>query len=335
MRRFVLLLLAVAFLGGIPLYLYFKKAAPSAPSRRTEEVMALAAQKSRSLQSARLNADGRFVLEGGALPVSGTVTLSGVLQDAGDSVQMHLAVDALVSPGLDKSQTFRLLGAGDMILAGKRELYFRIQSLSTEPDGSLFQPELIALLSGQWWALPPPVLGQEGTVPGGTMTPSPSVLRAQAEVVRVVRDRGTATIDGRTAYHYDVALAPEKLLTYLGEVAAARNETLDRASLSASLSGLQASGEMWIDAETYVLRQATWEIRALQTERGVLNGSFTVQLGDYDSALPVTPPADAKPFSPTSFFGLDPAQNISGGALTPEQRAQYRFLIEGAPPPLK
>jgi len=335
MRRFVLLLLAVALLGGIPLALYFRNSSPAAPSQQTEEVMTLAARKSRSLQSARLTGGGRFRLEGGTLPVSGTATLSGVLQDAGDSVQMSVTVDALVSPGGNRSQTFRLQGAGDIIIASKKELYFKIQSLSTEPDDSLFQPELVNLLTGQWWALPAPVSEQEGTVPGGTMTPSPSVLRAQAEVVRVVEDLGSVTLDSVTAYHYAVAVDPDKLSSYLKEVASARNETLDRDSLSSAIADLQATGEMWIDAQTYALKKVTWEIQEIKTAQGILSGSFEISLSDFDSAPPVAPPQDAKPFAPASFFGITADQNVPGGSLTPEQREQYRSLIEGATPPLQ
>ena len=333
MRRFVLLILAVAILGGIPLYLYFRGSSPTGPSQQTEEVMRLAAQKSRALQSAQLTGDGRFRLEGGTLPASGTVELNGVLQDAGDSVQMSVTLDALISPGGNRSQMFRLQGAGDMIIAGKQERYFRIQSLSTAPDGSLFQPELVQLLTGQWWALPAAV-SEEGTVPGGSMTPSPSVLRAQAQVVRVVEDRGTVMLDGTSVYHYTVAIDPEKLLAYLEEVAAARKETFDRASVASSIASLKASGEMWIDAQTYTLSKVSWEIQELQTDQGILSGSFTVTLSAFDCAPTVSPPADAKPFSPASFFGLSPAQNVPGGSLTPGQLEQYRSLIEGASPQL-
>ena len=289
--------------------------------------MALAAQKSRDLQSVRLNATGHFRLEGGTIPSSGTVTLDGILQDAGDSVQMDVSVDALVAPGGDGSQTFRLQGAGEMIVVGKKELFFKVESLSTEPDGTLFQPELLALLTGQWWTVPAPASDQAGTVPGGTMTPSPSVLRAQAQVVRVTADRGTDTVGGSAAYHYDVALDSGKLLAYLEEVAAARKETIDRESLRASIAGLDASGEMWIDAETYVLKKVTWEISTLKTGQGTLSGSFTVLLSDFDAAPVVAPPADAKLFSPTSFFQLDSTQNVPGGTLTPEQLEQYQSLF--------
>ncbi len=326
MKRFVLLLV-LASLVGISVYLFLRGPSTTGPSARTEEVMALAAQKSRDLQSLRLNASGHFRLEDGTIPMSGTVTLDGVLQDAGNSVQMGVSVDALIAPGGGGSQTFRLQGAGEMIVVGKKELSFKVESLSTEPDGALFQPELLALLTGQWWTVPAPASDQAATVPGGTMTPSPSVLRAQAQVVRVTADRGTDMIDGSEAYHYDVALDSEKLLAYLEEVAAARQETMDRESLRAVIAALDASGEMWIDTETYVLKKVTWDISRLQTGQGTLSGSFAVLLSDFDAAPVILPPADAKPFSPSSFFQLDPTQNVPGGTLTPEQLEQYQSLF--------
>lgn len=328
MRRFILSLLVIALLVGVPLYWYLHKPFSGGSSLAAEETMRLAAEKSRVLQSARLTGDGRFRLEGGAIPASGTVELNGVLQDAGDSVQMSVSADVLVSPGEDKSQTFRLQGAGDLIVAGQKELYFKIQSLSTHPEGSLFQPELVALLAGQWWEIPASVSGQEeDAVPGGA-TPSPSVLRAQAEVVRVVQDLGSTTLDGASAYHYSVAIDPDKLRSYLEAVATARNETLDRASLAQSIAGLAATGEMWIDAQTFFLKKVTWEIQEFNTDQGMLSGSFTLQLSDFDSAPSVAPPADAKPFSPSSFFGIQSGQNVSNGSLSFEQFGQYRSLPE-------
>ncbi|MFH1444784.1 MAG: hypothetical protein ABIG34_05380 [Candidatus Peregrinibacteria bacterium] len=331
MRRTILFLLAVALLGGIPLFLFLREAPSTTPSRDVEEVMNLAAQNSRSLQSARLTGEGYFRIEGGALPASGTVELNGILQDAGDSLQMSVAIDALFSPAGNRSQTFRLRGAGEMVVVGKKDLYFNVESLSTEPDGSLFQPELVALLAGQWWALPSAAGEEEGAVPGGTMTPSPNLLRAQSQVVRVVRDRGTTSLDGATVFHYDVAIDQDKLLAYLEQVAAARNETLDRDSLARSLVGLQATGEMWIDAESYVLRQALWTIENFRMQQGMFSGSFSIHLSDFDSAPTVTPPVEAKPFAPASFFGLQDEQNVPGGSLSPQQLEQYRSLLEGVP----
>lgn len=324
MRRFILLLLAITVLAGVPLYLFLRDTAPSLSLQEAEDVMRLAAQQSRSLQSARLNGDGSFRLEGGALPASGTAELQGILQNAGDSVQMSVAIDALVAPGGNRGQTFRLRGAGETIVIGKKDLYFRVQSLSTEPDQSLFQPELLVLLLDKWWMVPGDLSGQESAVPGGTMTPPPTMLRAQAQVVRVLRNRGSVSLDGSAVHHFEVAVDPDKLLAYLQEVAATRNETFDRAALSRSIAGLQAQGEMWIDAQTYVLRQVTWNIREFPTEQGMFSASFTVRLSDIDSAPPVTPPADAQPFAPASFFGID----AESGTLSPAQREQYRSLIE-------
>lgn len=331
MRRFLLILLAAALLGGIPLSLYLRDREPpgSLPSLRTAEVMELAAQKSRALQSARLSGHGNFRLEEGVLPVAGTVELNGVLQDAGDSVDVSLAVDALLSPETDRSQTFRLQGAGNLIVAGRKELYFKIESITTEPESSLFQPELIALLVNQWWMMPSTSSAQNGDVPGGMATPSPGVLRAQAQVVRVTEDRGIDSLDGAPAYHFAVAIDPVKLLAYLEEVAVARKETLDRDSLADSIADLQATGELWIDEQSYVLRKVMWDVQQLKTGQGRVSGSFTVELSEFDSAPPVSPPSDSKPFSPAAYFGLPSGASPSADTLSPAQIEQVRSLTEG------
>lgn len=327
MRR-TLLLVAALLVVGIPVALYFRGSSPVGPSKESEEVMTMAAQKSRDLQSARMNAEGQFRLEGDALPASGTVKADGLLQDSGGSVQLAVSLDALVAPGGDRSQTFRIEGAIESLFLSQRELFFKVNSLSTEPNDRLFQPEVVSLLTGKWWSIPTgEAEGEQAAMPGGSVTPPPSVLRAQAQVVRVTEDRGTDTLDGAKAHHYRVILDPEKLLRYLEEVGTARGETLDRAALSQSLAGLQATGDMWIDAQSYLLKKVTWDIQRLETGLGLLSGSFTIVLSDFDAAPTVSPPTDAQPFSPAAFFGVSEGQQ----GLTEEQLEQYRSLIDDVP----
>ena len=152
----------------------------------------------------------------------------------------------------------------------------------------------------------------------------------------MVKDRGVTTIDGASVRHFDVVLDSEKLLAYIEQLAAARQETIDREGMSRAIENLQATGEMWIDAETYALRRVLWTIESLQTAQGVLSGSFTAHLSEFDTAPIITPPADAQVLSPASFFGLTDVQQEPGATLSPEKLEQLRSLLEGtsaiAPP---
>ncbi|MDD5751506.1 MAG: hypothetical protein PHS73_03225 [Candidatus Peribacteraceae bacterium] len=268
-----------------------------------EEVMRLAAQKSGELQSARFAIVADYRTQGVSFPSAGTAKLNGVLQDGGGTVQCILDVDALVSTGSDDAQTFRLLGNADIILLPAQETYLRLNTLRTDPEQNLFHAQLLNLFVGQWWVFPARE-GVSAVLAGGTITPSPNLLKAQSQVVRVKRDDGLTILDGRRVYHVLVEADPVKLLAYLEQVSRERQEPFDRSAVARTLERLQADGELWVDAETFFLHRVSWDVESLEEEGGmIISGSFTVNLSDHNAAPPVTPPADAKLLSPQMLFG--------------------------------
>lgn len=323
LRHLLLSLLVLAILGAG--FLYFLRTRPipvTGPS--AEEVLRLAAQKSREIQSAVFGVDGNFQIAGGTLPSAGTFQMNGVLNGAGSTIQFTASVDALVTPGFNRGQTFRVRSAVSAVVLGQKELYFKMDTLETEPDQSLFQPELLTLLLGRWWVLPPPPSAGGVEVPGGA-TPSPAVLQAQAQVVRVVKDFGTEALDGQPARHIEVALAPEKLLTYLEEIAASRQEAFDRTAVAQSIADFSATGEMWIDAQQFTLRRVRWDIAKFRMEESDLSGTFNITLSAFNSAPAITVPTDARPLSPATLFS---------SPLSPEKLDALRSLVEGESPSL-
>lgn len=276
------------------------------------EVMRLAAQKSRELLSARFAVDANFKSEGGAVPLSGTVTMNGILNDGGASLQFNANLDALTSSPQNLADSLRITASSDVMLLGKRDVYIHLNSFVTEPDQALIRSDLLSKLLNTWWLLPSNNSGS-AIVAGGPVTPSSSLLKAQSQVVRVIKDDGLTVVDGRKAYHEYVDIDREKLLQYLEGVASAQQEPFDRTAVSDSLQKLSAEGEMWIDAETYALLRVTWRIGALQDVKGgtVASGTLTVSFSDFNTAPLVSPPADAKKLTPALLLGSSPSSSAS------------------------
>jgi len=267
-----------------------------------EEVLRLTAEKSSTLLSASFEAKTDFKVHNMAFPASGAATIKGTLQDGGNAMQFNAVVDTLVSPE-GANETFHILGDADVVMMGKGETYLHLNALSTQPEQNLFKKDLLELMTGKWWLLPS---GGNGTnIPGGVLTPSPSFLKLQSQVVRVTSDEGFTTVDGRKAYHYRVGLDTEKLLQFLEQVSRDRKETFDRNAVMPLLSKIKANGELWVDAETFLLRRVSWEIEGIQEQGGgmIVDGSFSVTLTDHNSAPPILSPKDAKVLTPNLLMG--------------------------------
>jgi hypothetical protein len=176
-----------------------------------------------------------------------------------------------------------------------------IHSLSSQPSSTLFRPEMIGVIAGKWWLL------SEGDTPPAveSVSPDPRLLQAQAQVVSVTRDRGMTTINGRDVHHYDVALDTEKLVAYLSAVAEENGGEFDAAEVRKEVKAIEASGQLWIDAETYYVQKIEWVVQSLPINRGgAASVKFTITFRNHNDAPAIVPPKDAKQFSPTMFFGL-------------------------------
>jgi len=75
---------------------------------------------------------------------------------------------------------------------------------------------------------------------------------------------------------------------------------------------------LWIDAETFFVQKLSWDITSypLQTG-GDTSLDFTVTFTDHNAAPEITPPKDAKEFSPYELLGL-PTEEYINTELTGE-----------------
>lgn len=242
------------------------------------EVLRRATIASRQLQSAQF--DARIAVASTAAPMRGnaTATLSGRLTNGGEQTAWSVALDA--SFGSANRETTVRLNA-DVMVAFQQDAYIHLRSFDL--SGMQGMPE-VAALEGKWWKLP--VAERQPSVQ--SVTPDPRFLHAQADVVRVIRDRGIETIRGRDAYRYDVGIDPDKLVAFLEQAATESGKPFDRARSAADLDRYDAKGELWIDAETFRVHRIVWMIKDKDSSR--LQLELQVDLTQHDSAPPITPP---------------------------------------------
>ncbi len=265
----------------------------------------------------------------------GDFNVEGRMSDAGANIA--LAIDGTLTMGGDAPVVAN--GQFQVILAGKQNTFLRFDNLTVSPDGAFIQQAMLNTLIGTWWRLP----GSGSTVTIASITPDPALIRAQSQVVTVTKDNGITTLDGADVYHFGVTVDPEKLRTYLKQLAEERQEPYDEETVEAFIEQTVMTGQLWIDANDYYLRKVEWE--AIQQEDGKTVGHFTLALTftDQNEAEAVIPPAESQEFSPFQFLQAGqptttPLQELPAGLdtqnLTEEQQeALIEMLLQKSVPP--
>lgn len=249
-----------------------------------EEVLRLSTQANRAVQSAAMDASFSLNIPSAAGVSAIEAEIAGIMQNGGTQLQFDLDAEGTSAAGT------RWNTRASFVVAGEGEVYAKIDELAADPPLALLPPETLAGLRGRWWLLPSASAG----LPAGDVTPDPRMLRMQTEVIDVTRDRGIVTLDGRRVHHYETALNNGKLAAFMEE-SSGTGSTFD----ASALEGLTVTGELWIDAETYVLRRARWDARGPNGERVM---ELEATISDHNDGFTVSPPADAEPLPTDSFL---------------------------------
>ncbi len=280
MRRFLLPLLVLPFfcVACLP-----PKALPS------DEVLqrtALASQKIDSLAFV-ISMSGAFMGTISNDHMGGHALLKGVLHDHGNALETSLT--GSLTGAMSGSPAAMSL-SGRLVAFNQKEMYVRLDTFHLTPSRPDVPMAYIEPLLGMWWHI-------EGNAQSGTMlsTPDPTFLKAQTEAITVTEDHGLEKVDGRYQYHYSVALDRAKFTELLhGQDDASMNDA----------ATLQATGEVWIDAEQFVLTHAAWKVENLPTDDGVLNAMVDITLSDHNKADPVHVPTTSKQLNPALLAPL-------------------------------
>lgn len=219
----------------------------------------------------------------GSLDASGIV--EGNMQQGGNQLDLAFNTQGARVSG---QQSLTWKATGRVIVLSPQESYMSVENLETSPTLPMFALPEFQNFVGTWYKLP------STSAPSPTLTPDPRLLRLQSDAVRVTKDHGIQNMDGKSMYHYDVVIDPRKLSTYLQESGESSEDMM------AQLSKYDATGELWIDATTFLLTKAVWNVKQKDVEGPVL--TLSMSLSDPGLQVTVTAPTNAQPFPQTPLF---------------------------------
>lgn len=287
-RRFVALSAFVLLLAACK---------PDVPELPSEEVLRRATLAAQSTAAAAFTLDGTIGFSGGIFgDGDGQMHTEGLLQDSGDTIAAKTDLTLQFSDAEGgASQVHALL---DTIVVRGQRLYLLVHQLESPSLAGVFDPALVSALLGSWW-----IFDADQESAPSSITPSARLLQAQASVVRVTRDLGTTVINDVPLYHYAVAVDPDRFLAYARELHRESEQPLDEEQVQSDLASLQATGELWIRADTFSVLKLAWEIPALpMADRSTMHLAFTLEWKNAAGAPPIVIPSDAKPFSAAALL---------------------------------
>ncbi|MDB4978042.1 MAG: hypothetical protein JWM56_228 [Candidatus Peribacteria bacterium] len=253
------------------------------------DVLGKAATASRNLQSVNFNGNGTLQIGKENQKADIQIQAQGSLQDEGKQTQLLVTLGGTFT---DKKQDYAVHGNAEIIVAGPDEIYLNVHSLETTPAHPLLNQQMIKNLGGQWWKLP------AGTKKSASISPDPSLLRAQSEVVKVSKNYGIEKIDGTDAYHYDVLIDKDKLLAFLQKTAQEKGELFETEKARQMIGGFDAKGSVWVDASTFFLHKIMWSVAPVSPATD--SYAFTLELNftGHNAAAAISPPAKFNIMSP-------------------------------------
>lgn len=242
-----------------------------------EQVLLRSSVANRGLTSARFSVRTAATDERG---LNAEANVDGVMQQGGRQLSMNIGTTGQSAAGMSWN------ASGKVVVLSENEIYLNIHELGTTPLHPLLSSPGFAGLQDKWLRLP----GGNAAVPTEPLTPDPAFLRMQSDIIRVVRDRGIVTLDGRSAYRYDVEIDPIKLSSFLSS-----QQSSGSVMALPDLSALQsATGEIWIDEETFLLTRANWHISTLY-EGEPIDVSLSMQLSDIGTKTAILAPSPVEP----------------------------------------
>lgn len=256
------------------------------------EVLQRATAANATLESGEYAATVDFSGEFDGKAAEGNGTLRGVLAHSGQQATLSANIDLSMT---DADETTDMKVEGDVV-KDTTDVYVFLKSLNVTPSSELLQG--MQSLLGKWWRIP----GDE-SLSTQAVTPDAGFLRGQAEAVVVTEDMGIHTIHGTDAYRYSVTLDPEKLIAVMKAGAEKNGEPFDAAEMRTELAKYDAAGELWIDAETFVIHKIIWNV---QSKEGAdpLTLHFDIEIDKHNAAGSVTIPVQSEEFQPEQLLQL-------------------------------
>lgn len=212
-------------------------------------------------------------------------------QMASGGKQLRFDLDA--SMGSDASLK------GSIVIPAENEIYVKAERLSL---GGSISP-MLGAVEGTWWQLPRSATGSQAAA---ELTPDPSFLSMQMEIVTVAKEHGIERINQRKAYKYDVTMDETRLMNYLQTVEQDRGQEFNRAEWQTYLDSHDIAGTLWIDTELFLPDRIEWTVRSAPTVSPETELTIDISFADHNKDVSITPPEGAIPFPVTA----DALQNM-------------------------
>lgn len=256
-----------------------------------EDVLRKSSVANSGLRSARVQVNASVSTKGNdANVIDGKLTITGNMQEGGQQLDVVFASDGTMGQA---PQSITWKTSGRLITLSQSETYIQVHALEIEPAIPFFNIDALKNSLQTWLKLPSP------STTSSAVTPDPHFLRLQSEVVRVTKNHGIVSMNGRNTYHYSVSIDRDRLAAYL--INTSKPDALQTSEqLLKQLEQYEATGEMWIDDATFLLSKVSWTIKDAEHPDSI--ASLTISIEDVGVPVTITAPASAQPFSltPTS-----------------------------------
>ncbi len=269
-----------------------------------EEVLKKAAAQSQQLDSTNFTGESTLKWSGDDAVYNLHVAMTGSLVGSGRDTHIYALVDGTV---VQAGRSYDVRADAQMISLDGKDVYVRVGAVTSDPVNPLLLRKEIQSFIGQWWKLP----GGEGSSDDTqSITPDPRLLRAQVEVVSVLKDNGIHTVNEHDVYLYDVGIDRQKLLDFLQALSAQGISSDDAAQSAAFWRMFSARGSLVIDANTFTIERLAWQLEPTAESNQSFSVNFSLDFADRNRGEPVMPPQGAQQYVARSL----PRESTAGSS---------------------
>ena len=233
-----------------------------------EEVIRRAVIRSNTVESVAVSLSADIRTEA-TTALSGSLVVQAVIRSGGQawSADTSFHLESTMTRGHERAS-----GRMVAVSPGTGRMYLRLES-AEGVLGQMLRRSFTGSTNG--WM----VYGEDsGATLSERHTPDPVVMSSYADALAVTENLGIVKDNGRSLYHYRVALKPETL------------SSMPQGGTPEANQSLKADGEMWIDTKDFSLTRVIWNVSGVPTALGVIVLRADALFSEYDSAAQIQSP---------------------------------------------